>query len=133
MAFPLPHPVEHRPKDLAGPGLRAFFKLSELWNLSGDEQRTLLGEVSRATFTRWKKESPKDLSRDTLERLSYLLGIWKGLQILIPDQAQALAWMHTPNLDPFFGGRPPLERLMQGRMLDLADVRRFLDARRGIW
>ena len=43
--------------------------------------------MSRATFQRWKKEAPKDLSRDTLERLSYLLGIWKGLQILIPDSA----------------------------------------------
>lgn len=121
------------PKNLAGPGLRAFLRLSELWNLDQEAQRTLLGSPSRATWHRWRKAPPTDLSRDTLERLSYLLGIWKALKILIPDATQATAWVRRPNADPLFGGRPPLERMLQGRLVDLADVRRHLDAARGVW
>jgi uncharacterized protein (DUF2384 family) len=135
MAFALPRPTLRpaKPKDMAGAGLRAFFRMTELWGLSGEQQRTLLGDVSRATFHRWKKESPADLSHDTLERISYLLGIWKALKIIIPDARQANAWIQHPNQDPFFGGRAPMDRLLQGRVVDLADVRRHLDARRGIW
>lgn len=120
-------------QDLAGPGLRAFLRLAELWELDQEAQRTLLGGPSRATWHRWRKTPPADLSRDTLERLSYLLGIWKALKILIPDAAQAAAWVRRPNADPLFGGRPPLERMLQGRLVDLADVRRHLDAARGVW
>lgn len=131
MASPL---VQPRPSlDLAGAGLRAFFRLAELWELGLEEQRTLLGSPSRATWHRWRKAPPADLSKDTLERMSYLLGIWKALKILIPDARQAVAWVRKPNLDPLFGGRPPLERMLQGRMVDLADVRRHLDAARGVW
>ncbi|MBI3132511.1 MAG: DUF2384 domain-containing protein [Acidobacteria bacterium] len=131
----MPSPLaEPRPShELAGVGLRAFFRMAELWGLGFEEQRILLGSPSRATLHRWRKAPPTGLSRDTLERLSYLLGIWKALKILIPEARQALAWVQKPNGDPLFGGRPPLERLLQGRMVDLADVRRHLDAARGIW
>ncbi len=131
----MPTPLAHsRPTlDLAGAGLRAFFRMAEAWELGLEEQRTLLGAPSRATWHRWRKSPPADLSRDTLERMSYLLGIWKALKILIPDARQALAWVRKPNADPLFGGRPPLERMLQGRMVDLADVRRHLDAARGVW
>ena len=50
------------------------------------------------------------LSRDTLERISYILGIWKALQILLPDPAAADAWIRKPNAAPLFSGKPALER-----------------------
>lgn len=127
-AVPLPAPDR-----LAQAGLGAFFRLAELWDLDGETQRILLGGPSRATLHRWRSAPPKDPGPDLLERLSYLLGIWKALHILIPDEAQALAWIRKPNAHPLFGGRPPLEHLRQGRVMDLADVRRHLDAARGVW
>ena len=70
---------------LGGAGLRAFANIAEAWQLSVAEQQTLLGIDSRSTFFKLRSERNPKLKRDTLERLSYLLGIYKSLQILLPD------------------------------------------------
>jgi hypothetical protein len=71
------------------------------------------------------------LPRDTLERLSNLLGIYKSLQILLPDAAAADAWVRQPNSAAPFGGRSALERMLAGNVSDLNLVRRYLDGVRG--
>ena len=68
---------------------------------------------------------------DTLERLSYLLGIYKSLQILLPETQAADAWIRQPNKAPLFGGRSALERMLSGQVADLYVVRQYLDAQRG--
>ncbi|MGF6710939.1 hypothetical protein QFZ41_001903 [Luteibacter sp. W1I16] len=117
--------------DLGGPALRAFFALAERWKLRAAEQRTLLGEPPESTYFKWKKQQDGALSRDVIERISYLLGIWKDLQILFPDPAQADAWVRKPNDAPLFGGQSALERMLSGNVADLYVVRQYLDAQRG--
>src|SRR5882672_458498 len=99
-------------KALSGPALRTFFRIAEAWKLSTDEQLMLLGEPSRATFFNWKKSRDVDLYRDTLERISYIVGIYKALQILLPEHAAADAWVRKPNKAPLFGGKSALERML---------------------
>lgn len=110
--------------------LKAFFGITQKWALSSDQERTLLGST-RATFYRWKHHKDGTLSADTLERISYVLGIYKALRILLPDETAANTWIHKPNSAMLFNGHSALEKLMQGRVIDLADVRRYLDAERG--
>jgi hypothetical protein len=117
---------------LGGPALRTFFRIADAWGLSGEQARTLLGNPSRSTFYEWKKDAPASLPRDTLERISYLLGIYKALQILLPDAQAADAWVRKPNQAPLFGGRPALERMLSGNVADLYVVRQYLDAWRGV-
>ena len=117
--------------DLGGPALRAFFALAERWKLRVTEQRTLLGDPPESTYFEWKKQQDGAPSRDVIERISYLLGIWKDLQILFPDPAQADAWLRKPNDASLFGGRPALERMLSGNVADLYVVRQYLDAQRG--
>lgn len=117
--------------ELGGPALRAFFALAERWKLRGAEQRTLLGDPPESTYFKWKKQQDGALSRDVIERISYLLGIWKDLQILFPDPAQADAWLRKPNDAPLFGGRSALDRMLSGNVADLYVVRQYLDAQRG--
>lgn len=117
---------------MAAAGLRAFARIAEQWGLSTDEQRCLLGEPPRSTYFAWRKAPDKAaLPRDTLERLSLLLGIYKALQILLPDPARADQWITTPNTAPLFGGGTALERLLAGNVGDLFVVRQYLDAQRG--
>jgi hypothetical protein len=116
---------------LGGAGLRAFANIAEAWGLSVAEQLKLLGIGSRSTFFKWRRERNPRLPRDTLERLSYLLGIYKSLQILLPDAQTADAWIRKPNNAPPFGGRPALERMLSGQVADLYVVRQYLDAERG--
>src|ERR1700704_2442642 len=113
---------------LAGPALRTFFRIAEAWELSTDEARTLLGNPPRSTFFSWKKAGGGPLGRDTLERISYVLGIYKALQILLPESAAADAWVRKPNAAPIFGGKPALERMLSGNVADLYVVRAYLDA-----
>ncbi|MBP1627708.1 MAG: hypothetical protein H6Q00_2183 [Holophagaceae bacterium] len=119
---------------MGGPGLRAFFRIAAEWGLSAEQQMTLLGAPS-STYYHWKKKVfPKgdiNLSRDTLERLSYVLGIYKALQILLPESHAG--WIKRPNTNPLFGGRPALDRMLSGQVADLYIVRQFLDGWRGGW
>ena len=112
-------------------GLRAFARIAELWHLSIAEQLTLLGLSSRSTYFKWRKEPEVRLPRDTLERISYILGIYKALQLLLPDTRAADEWVRRPNEAAVFGGKSALERMLSGNVSDLYIVRQYLDAQRG--
>jgi hypothetical protein len=116
--------------DMSGAGLRAYFRIAEAWQLNRSEQRRLLGDPPTTTFHRWQREGG-ELGRDVLERISYVLGIFKALNILFPDPAQADAWLKRPNTAGPFGGRSALERMMSGNVADLYVVRQYLDGERG--
>jgi hypothetical protein len=94
---------------------------------------TLLGVTSRSTFFKWKRDQDVTLPKDTLERISYVLGIYKTLQVLLPDERAADAWVRQPNTAPLFGGRSALQRMLSGHVSDLYVVRQYLDAQRGGW
>ncbi len=112
--------------------LPAIFNIFSEWRLKGAQQMTLLGLSNEKTLYNWKAHPEKaKLTRDLLERTSYILGIYKSLQILFPDQALADQWLSTPNDNPLFNGMVPLDRLLAGQVVDLAVVRHFLDAERG--
>ena len=114
--------------------LPAIFNMFNQWRLTGAQQMTLLGLSNEKTLYNWKKQPEKaKLTRDLLERASYILGIYKSLQILLPDKGLADTWLSTPNDNPLFNGTAPLDRLLAGQVVDLASVRNFLDAQRGGW
>ena len=120
--------------EMSAAGLRAFFTIARDWDLSADEQIVLLGSPGRSTFFKWKQDpASARLGRDTLERLSLLLGIYKALQILLPQPASADTWIKRPNSAPPFGGRRALDRMLAGNISDLVAVRQYLDAMRGGW
>ncbi|MBL8325921.1 MAG: DUF2384 domain-containing protein [Rubrivivax sp.] len=125
-------PPAFEPGQLAGAGLRAFERIAAAWQLSVDEQLRLLGQPPRSTFFAWRRHPERaSLPRDTLERLSYLLGIWKSLQILLPEPSAADAWVRQPNSAAPFGGRSALARMLAGNVSDLHAVRVYLDGVRG--
>lgn len=137
--MPYPSPAVNTPhqpgnRDLSAAGLRAFFNIARDWDLNTDEQMVLLGTPGRSTFFKWKSApETAELKRDTLERLSYILGIYKALQVLLPNTQAADAWIKKPNNAPLFGGQSALERMLAGNVADLIAVRDYLDARRGGW
>ena len=114
--------------------LPAVFKIFSEWHLTGVQQMTLLGLSNNKTLYNWKKQPEKArLSKDLLERASYILGIYTSLQVLLPDQTLANRWLSTPNDNPLFNGTAPLDRLLAGQVTDLAVVRNFLDSKSGGW
>ena len=130
-----PHPGRPRAQAdlerLSGPAIRAFFKIAERWGVSGTDQQALLGGISRSTLQRWKRDQDALLTVDQLERISYLLGIHKNLQILLPTTADG--WVKRPNAAPIFGGRTALELMVAGGITALREVRLYLDGQAGGW
>jgi hypothetical protein len=115
---------------MGGAGLRAFDAIAREWRLTPRERLSIL-RVPETTYRRWRSAALAggDVAVDqaTLERLSYILGIYKDLNILLPqDPAE---WLRNPNAHTLFGGRPALERMMSGLVADLFLVRQYLDAR----
>lgn len=108
--------------------LQAFIRISEHWGLTADQQVILLGSPARSTYFKWKKEGGI-LPSDTLERISHIFSIYKCLNIMFPDPARADAWIRRPN--KYWNSQSALDRMLQGTMADLIDVRRYLDAQRG--
>lgn len=130
---PAQAPGQQDPKRVASAALQVFFNLCKRWELSARQERVLLGDPPESTFYAWKAQlSAARLSRDTLDRISYLMGIHKALNILLPSSRAAHEWIKKPNNAPLFGGDTALNRMLGGSVTDLADVRRYLDAQRGL-
>lgn len=128
-------PVRAKPdvdaRKVSSPALRTFFRIAEAWKLSNKEQMALLGNPPRSTFFRWKQAEDVVLPADTLERISYVFGIYSALQVLLPKAEAADAWVRRSNTAPIFGGGSALERMLSGQVGDLFLVRQYLDAQRG--
>ena len=118
--------------EVAKSALRTYFNIVTAWKLNVDQAMTLLGLDSRSTFFKWKKnpETAK-LTADKLERLSYIFGIYKALQVLLPNDIAADQWIKRPNSALPFQGKSALERMLTGHVADLYVVRQYLDGQRG--
>ncbi len=112
--------------------LHTFFNIMNAWSLDTNESMTLLGLDSRSTYFKWKKHpETANLNRDKLERLSYIFGIYKTLQVLLPKSDSADQWIKRPNSALPFQGKSALERMLTGHVADLYIVRQYLDGQRG--
>lgn len=113
--------------------LRTFFRIADAWELSAAEARALLGSPATSTYFKWKSGQVGQVSRDVLERVSYVLGIYKALQLLLPQPRAADTWVRQPNSAAPFNGESALDRMLLGNVSDLYVVRQYLDAERGGW
>lgn len=115
------------PKDLSG-ALRTVLNILDAWKVAPQDRLALLG-CDQETYDRWiRTRQLGEIPSGTLERLSYVLGIWKALKTLFPDPLVADTWVHRPNSAPEFNGSTPLAIMLRGQIEDLSLVRNFLDA-----
>jgi uncharacterized protein (DUF2384 family) len=127
--------ASNKPSQAPGPEFdhqaakRAFFRIMDAWGVSDAEAQVILGKPSRSAFYTYKKGEGGRLSADMLERISYVLGVYKALQLLFVQKEQADAWVKKPN--QAFGGSSALQRMLGGLVADLAAVRTHLDHARG--
>jgi hypothetical protein len=120
-------------KRLSGPAIRGFIKLAEVWNLKRDEQSDLLGaSVSRSTLNNWEAGDLSTLNADQLMRVSFLLGIYEGLQrIWRRAPVEADSWLRRERVDDPFRGKAPLEFMREGGIMALSATRTYVDGLTG--
>lgn len=115
---------------LSGSALQAFFNIMDRWTVHDEDARALLGGISNGPYYRWKREPARLLDTDVLTRISYLIGIFKALNIIYGEKL-ADTWVHLANANRLFAGLTPLGYMTQGGIPAIQSVRRLLDARRG--
>ena len=115
---------------LAQVALKAYRRLVQFWQLSGQQAADLLG-VSISTWERLKPEGQdRSLSQDQMTRISALVGIYKALHLLFADD-MADRWPRLENSGPLFGRRSPIASMIDGGIPQMLEVRRYVDAVRG--
>lgn len=116
---------------LSPSAIRGFLNLMTRWGVRDVDAKALLGGVSNGRFYAMKKApNAAVLDQDALQRVSFLIGIFKALNILFGEEL-ADAWVQLPNQNRIFGGAAPLAYLIRGGLPAFQTVRRLLDARRG--
>lgn len=138
-AFSPDHHGDAPPVDLSNPAererlspeaLRAFFTIMAHWNITDGDARRLLGDMSNGAYHALKRGGCQTLDEGNLVRISFLIGIFRALNIVHSEQL-ADCWMQLPNTNGIFDGKTPLEYLMQGDgRSEFRTVRRLLDAER---
>jgi hypothetical protein len=108
--------------------MRAFFEITEKWGLSYEECSTLLGQPGKSTYYNWRKGNVGEVVHglDLGTRISYVLGIFKALETIYEQPELADSWVRKPN--DAFGGQSALDRMLAGQIVDLAQVREYLDS-----
>lgn len=115
---------------LSPAAIRTFFNIMDRWSVRDEDARLLLGGVSNGAYYEYKKNPERVLEPDRLLRISYLVGIFKALNILHSEKL-ADNWIRLANSNPIFGGQTPLAYMAKGGLPAMQTVRRLLDARRG--
>lgn len=113
---------------LSQSAMDGFFAIVEKWKLTTEQQCELLGGVSKSSLY-VLKTGAGIRSQDELTRISYIVGIYKALHILLPSKL-ADRWMTQDNDNPLFAGHAPLEYAVRLGIPGLQQIRRLLDANR---
>ncbi len=128
---PMPPPNDLDVRRLSGPGVRIFFRIAQAWGLSAEEQCRLLGDIEVGTLDQWEAAQDATLTLEQLERISYIIGIYRSLHLLLPSSADG--WVRRNNSNPLFQGEPSLRLMIQGGIPGLRKVRNYLAAQEGGW
>ncbi len=110
-------------QEMAGPGLRTFFRICEKWRVPPEQQLLILGCRNGPNLDAWQRGDYAEVSEDVLIRISYVLGIYKALHTIFPNERSADGWVTAPNSAPRFAGRPAIDVMMEGGVEGLASVR----------
>lgn len=114
---------------LSQSAIDGFFAIMDKWQISIERAGELLGGIPRSTVYKLKSAAGT-LRQDELTRISYIVGIYKALHILLPEDL-ADRWITQPNDNLLFHGQTPMDFMVRSGIPGLQQVRSLLDAERG--
>jgi hypothetical protein len=103
-----------------------FFAIIDKWHVPIERAGDLLGGVPRSSVYKLKSAAGT-LRQDELTRISYIIGIYKALHILLPDEL-ADQWVIQQNDNFLFRGQTPLDYMVRVGIPGLQQVRSLVDA-----
>ena len=94
------------------------------------EDRLKLLNLGRSKYFELRVQVDPVLDVDRRDRLGYFLAIYELSGRLVGAPG---AWLKAANRAPLFSGKPPLERILRGRMEDLIATLTYLQGTYGGW
>lgn len=102
-----------------------FERLADHWSLRADDRETLLGGISKSTWSEWRQRpASARIKVDTRERVANLFTIDLNAHALFAPEF-ADRWVREPNAA--FAGQSPLSTMLRGRIEDIIGVRHYLE------
>ncbi|SMQ59318.1 Protein of unknown function [Pseudidiomarina planktonica] len=102
-------------------------RMLDFWGFNDQEKAKVLGDISVSTFRRYKRgEMKRRLTADCRTRISLILGIYKALRIIFVQDMHHAKWVNNPNKR--LNELSPKAVMVMGSMINLYDIRRYLDA-----
>ncbi len=122
-------------KELSAPALRTFLRIAEVWNLSKEQQMTLLGISAISTLLRWRTNIDSTvLPSRCIKRIIYIAEIYKSTHLILRNGSDANDWVHSPNSGELFSGKSALDYMLQGNLASILAVWRYFDVIRfSLW
>lgn len=118
-------------QDMVSKSLRAALNILDKWGCSPEQAWNILG-MKRSTYYRYREAGVKPrLSRDQVERASYILNIHAALRLVFDNPENVYGFMSMENHNPYFNGRSPLSIIASGNFGSLYEVFRRIDSLRG--
>ena len=107
---------------VSGPALAGFLRVCQLWNLDEEARGGLLATAVPLPGKVAGAAEPLSLTLDQVERISYVLRIFRLLQ----ERHGATGWLIEPRGEPIFGGRRPIDVMCLEDIRGLRQVAQFL-------
>ncbi|WP_367380890.1 hypothetical protein [Stenotrophomonas cyclobalanopsidis] len=120
--------ADNKDLELAGPALRGFMQIAKAWRLTEDEKSAILGVPAGHASALLESGLVEACWPETMERISYVFGIYGALHTIFPDRLQADSWIRRPSGSSAFNGDTALALMRAGQLSDLATVRQHLYA-----
>lgn len=113
-----------------GAALRAFINVVALWQLSDEDQLSVLGIRSRLELQHLKADAqaniPVAIPMEVIVRIGCVISIYASLRKLLVSDSGIAKWPHTLIDGPVFCGRSPLAVMTSGKLSDVDAVAKYL-------
>ncbi|SFE92593.1 MbcA/ParS/Xre antitoxin family protein [Roseivivax sediminis] len=105
---------------------RTTFRLFEVWELSKDESREVLGGLTTRDYEALREGNYAPTTGDLARRLGLLLGIHRCLRLMFRTAARRKRWIRAPN--QALGGETALALMSQPEISGMAKLSAYLHA-----
>jgi len=117
---------EYRFEEVSKVAISTYVNIMQQWEVSSEDQLSLLGLNVGLSVEKLKGPHFSFMTQEVLERISFVLKIYKYLQMLFPKGEQSNAWIKKSN--DAFGGETALSVILTDKNDGLLKVTEYLSS-----
>ncbi|NMP16235.1 antitoxin Xre/MbcA/ParS toxin-binding domain-containing protein [Thalassotalea sp. Y01] len=115
---------ENSLEEVSKVAISTYMNIMQQWDVSDEDQLSLLGLNAVANVEKLKEELVSSMTSEMLDRISFVLKIYKYLQVLFPEREQSNSWINKGN--DAFDGKTALMVILSDNENGLLTVAKYL-------